>query len=353
MTSSETPQWLPGAFARSMSNIGVDLDRAQLEELAGQLLAKWDSPNRHYHNVQHLVAVLSGIDELQGCTHDPDLLRVAVWLHGIVFVDYEDGDDARAVGEDEVASASAAAKILKATGLDESVVERICGLIISMKSHRSYPDDVDQQVLLDADMSMLAADPQDYRDYVAAVREEYAHVPEAAYCRFRRRIVRKLLGRNAIFNSPMAEDWDSVARNNLEAEKARLDTELSSLESDVRREANDAAEEHDEAIERYQHRSDDPSTGVIKGMAPLKSASEPQVITAELPVIKAEEDSEEQPQMAPDEGALEEKANQDQDLEEEQAEQEDLSSSLELAIDVLDSLPKREEKPKESAAGTD
>lgn len=63
MTSSETPQWLPGAFARSMSNIGVDLDRAQLEELAGQLLAKWDSPNRHYHNVQHLVAVLSGIDE--------------------------------------------------------------------------------------------------------------------------------------------------------------------------------------------------------------------------------------------------------------------------------------------------
>lgn len=340
MTSAETPQWLPGAFARSMSNIGVKLDRAQLEELAQKLLVKWTSPNRHYHNVNHLVAVLTGIDELHGCTHDPDLLRVAAWLHGIVFSDYEEGDDARAVGEDEVASSAAAAKILQKTGLDESVVERICGLIISMKSHRSYPDDVDQQVLLDADMSMLATDPQDYRDYVRAVREEYAHVPAASYCRFRRRIVRKLLARNAIFNSPLAEDWESVARNNLEAEEARLDAELECLESDVRREANDAAEEHDEAIERYQHRSDDPSTGVIKGVAPLKSVSEPEVITAELPVV-SDEDTQDSPQMAPDEGALEDE--EDEADSSEQAE-EDLSSSLELAIDVLDTVPKREEK---------
>jgi predicted metal-dependent HD superfamily phosphohydrolase len=103
------------------------------------------------------------------------------------------------------------------------------------------PDDVDCAVLCDADLAMLAGDPQRYRTYLAEVRAEYAHLPLEEFVRARIEILTKLNQRESLFLTPLGAAWESAARENLGAELHRLEKELGRIE---------AAKTHDDAPER-------------------------------------------------------------------------------------------------------
>ena len=225
----DVPQWLSSAFTRSALALGATAPREQIEATCEALLQRWHDPDRRFHNLRHLIDVLARVDELAEETHNPDIVRLAAWYHGAIFNSTALRAYSRSGGEDELASADLAREELGALGLPEPVIGRVTDLIVNLKRHDADPRDIDSLALCDADLAVLAADPQRYRAYRKAVREEYAHIPPRHYLEARIAIVTKLLARRHLFLSPMGAQWEDAARENLRAELDRLQADLAAL----------------------------------------------------------------------------------------------------------------------------
>ncbi|ADG73627.1 conserved hypothetical protein [Cellulomonas flavigena DSM 20109] len=242
----DAPAWLVPAFTRNVVGAGGTAPAEEIRRTAEDLLERWTRPERHFHNLKHLVEVLARVDELDEEAHHPDLVRLAAWYHGAVFDSAERKAYANRGGEDEAASAALAREQLTALGVPEPQTQQVARLVSALVRHSPDPSDGDCAVLCDADLAMLAAEPQRYKAYLNDVRAEYAHLPVADYVRARVRILRKLLARPSLFTSPLAQSWEEPARQNVAAELQRLEKELTKIEAEEAAEAT-AAEAQDDA----------------------------------------------------------------------------------------------------------
>ncbi len=237
----DVPQWLSQAFIKSVQAAGSEMPRQELAQACAALYERWSSPDRRYHDKQHMIDTLTRIETLLPSTHSPDLVRLAAWYHGAVFSVESKDVYTRNGGEDEHASAELAEKELLALGVAPANAERVGTLIRSLRSRESEASsretakftaiDVDSLALRDAHLGCLAVEPQRYRRYLEKVREEYRNVPEISFCRARRAIIHNLLHRRPLFITPLARGWEEPARDNLEAEDERLVKKLKEMEA--------------------------------------------------------------------------------------------------------------------------
>ncbi|MFE3454781.1 hypothetical protein ACFXJ8_38250 [Nonomuraea sp. NPDC059194] len=83
--------------------------------------------------------------------------------------------------------------------------------------------DANGAVLCDADLAVLGGD--DYAGYAAAVRQEYAHVPDELFRLGRAQVLRRLLAAPRLYRTALGHDlWEARARASLTAELATLDS---------------------------------------------------------------------------------------------------------------------------------
>jgi predicted metal-dependent HD superfamily phosphohydrolase len=192
-------------------------DTEALTRVGAELLNRWREPQRHYHTVAHLTAVLDVVDAYAGQTDRPDLVRLAAWCHDAVY-------DPRAAGDaNERDSAALADRLLTGLGIPAGAVAEVHRLVLLTAGHAVSADDRDGALLCDADLAILAADPPRYDEYAARVRREYAHVPEPAFRAGRARVLAGLLALPALFRLPeLAQRWEAPARANLTRELATL-----------------------------------------------------------------------------------------------------------------------------------
>ncbi|MFF3322154.1 HD domain-containing protein [Streptomyces sp. NPDC002889] len=182
---------------------------------ADNLLARWAEPQRRYHTTAHLIAVLDHIDTLADRAADPDLVRLAAWFHDAVYLPDR--------SENEERSARLAERALPEAGLDEAATAEVARLVRLTIGHDPAADDRNGQVLCDADLAILAADPEPYAAYVAAVRAEYGFVPDDAFRVGRAAVLRQLLDLPQLFHTPHGQrEWEGHACRNLEAELSLL-----------------------------------------------------------------------------------------------------------------------------------
>jgi predicted metal-dependent HD superfamily phosphohydrolase len=180
--------------------------------LGADLLGRWSEPQRHYHNLEHLAEVLAALDELTADTV-PATVRLAAWFHDAIY-------DPRA-SDNEERSAELAAEALPAAGLPPEDVSEVVRLVRLTATHDPASDDAAGMLLCDADLAILGSSPARYERYVADVREEYAHVPDAEFRAARDRILQGFVDRSRIYRTDAARDrWESAARRNLTAELA-------------------------------------------------------------------------------------------------------------------------------------
>jgi predicted metal-dependent HD superfamily phosphohydrolase len=231
MGAHDAPQWLIIEWTRTCTGAGATAEQAAIRAIGERLLNRWAAPERHFHNVRHLTDVLARVDELVHKTHEPDLVRLAAWYHGAVFSSDERMSYAHRGGENEQAAAELARVELAELGLPPAAVERVAELVTALVRHTPYPDDGDCAVLCDADLAMLAGDPQRYRIYLTEVRAEYAHLPIKEFVKARIEILHKLDQRPTLFASPLGTAWEAPARQNLRAELHRLLKELAAIEA--------------------------------------------------------------------------------------------------------------------------
>jgi predicted metal-dependent HD superfamily phosphohydrolase len=237
----DAPQWLLSAWSACCREAGATASPEQVRAVGQRLVERWTEPGRHFHNIKHLVHVLSRVDELAEETHEPDLVRLAAWYHGAIFDAAQKAAYAQRGGEDEVASAELARTELLALGIPEAKVNRVAQLVVALARHTPTPGDFDCAVLCDADLAMLASEPQRYKSYLKELRAEYAHVPVEDYLRARERILTKFQKRNTLFASPLGAAWEEPARQNVGAELHRIRKELAALDAASGRDAAEGA----------------------------------------------------------------------------------------------------------------
>ncbi|POX50282.1 hypothetical protein C3489_22865 [Streptomyces sp. Ru71] len=211
------PDALRARFARTLTAArggGADPDPAPY---ADNLLARWQEPQRHYHTLTHLTAVLDHVDTLQAYAENPDLVRLAAWFHDAVYQPDR--------SENEERSARLAERALPEAGLSQEKTAEVARLVRLTVGHDPADDDRDGQVLCDADLAILAAPPSAYAAYTAAVREEYHFVPNDAFRAGRSDVLRHLLALPRLFSTPYGQEhWEATARYNMSAELEMLST---------------------------------------------------------------------------------------------------------------------------------
>lgn len=182
---------------------------------ADNLLTRWSEPHRRYHTTTHLTAVLDHIDTLEQHADAPHLVRLAAWFHDAVYAPDR--------SENEERSARLAERALPEAGLTDEDTAEVARLVRLTVTHDPADGDRDGEVLCDADLAILAAPPDAYAAYAAAVREEYAFVPDEAFRQGRADVLRQLLALPRLFRTPHgAAHWEAPARENLSAELALL-----------------------------------------------------------------------------------------------------------------------------------
>ncbi|WP_340560491.1 HD domain-containing protein [Streptomyces sp. GSL17-111] len=196
---------------------GGDADAAPDPEPYGRdLLRRWAEPHRRYHTTDHLLAVLDRVDELAGHAADPEAVRLAAWFHDAVYRPDR--------SENEERSAGLAQRALPEAGVGPARTAEVVRLVRLTVTHDPAPGDRDGEVLCDADLAVLAGSPGAYAAYAAAVRAEYAFVPDEAFTAGRADVLRQLLALPRLFRTPHgAARWEAPARHNLGTELALLD----------------------------------------------------------------------------------------------------------------------------------
>ncbi|WP_446217167.1 HD domain-containing protein [Micromonospora sp. IBHARD004] len=192
-------------------------DPVGVERAGERLLAGWREPHRHYHTLDHLTAVLDVVDGHAAAARRPDLVRLAAWCHDAVY-------DPRAGGDaNERASAALAGVLLADAGLPAGAMAEVRRLVLLTAGHAVAADDPDGALLCDADLAVLASPPPVYDRYAAAVRREYAHVPDPDFRAARARVLESLLALPALYRLPTPHaHWETPARTNLTRELTTL-----------------------------------------------------------------------------------------------------------------------------------
>jgi len=188
---------------------------ADATDLRDELQAAYADPDRRYHDTRHLAEVLERLEELRGAgvCFDSEPVVLAAWFHDSVYDGERDAEERSAVRAEHALAGL----------VDDATVAEVARLVRLTETHR--PDDADTNgcALSDADLAILAAGAERYADYRAAIRQEYAHLGEQDFRLGRSQVLRHLLDKETIFHTAYArEQWEAIARANLEAELLEL-----------------------------------------------------------------------------------------------------------------------------------
>lgn len=186
-------------------------------ETGRALLAAWSEPHRQYHSVGHLRDALARVEELADYAEDPDAVRLAAWYHDSVY---------NGLPDDEERSAQRAEQDLCRLGVAPGLLDEVARLVRMTVSHNPAPGDRNAEVLSDADLAALALPQEQYRHNTAAIRAEYAHVPDEVFRNGRTQVLVGLLEGPGVFRTPVGRQrWEEAAQRNLRAELVMLSTE--------------------------------------------------------------------------------------------------------------------------------
>lgn len=190
--------------------LGIGCSARASMSIFDDLQTCYSSSDRHYHNLDHIHAVLTTLAELEGTNETPTLL-LAAWFHDAIY-------DSRANDNEERSAAFVRCK-LQPLGVASSMLVEIERLILLTKCHSTSPVDHPGQFLIDADLAILGANELEYDAYAQAIHREYAWVSELEYLRGRREVLERFLQRPRIFaTEEMFALKETSARQNIQRE---------------------------------------------------------------------------------------------------------------------------------------
>jgi predicted metal-dependent HD superfamily phosphohydrolase len=187
------------------------VDPAVADRIFEDVCKHYAGPGRFYHTLDHVHSVLARVESLSSYARNLNAVKLAAWLHDVIY-------DSRA-SDNEERSAEYAEQLCAELSIPEG---RLAAALIRKTRTHDAGGDADAQVLIDADLAILGASELAYRNYVDAIRQEYAWVPEPDYRAGRKRILEHFLIRPRIYQ--FLSHLEDPARRNIAAEIASLAT---------------------------------------------------------------------------------------------------------------------------------
>lgn len=200
-------QWL--TFCRGL---GVE---ARAQALYETIEALYAHPRRMYHNLDHIRECLDAFERVGGA-EEPVGVELAIWLHDCI---YEPGRS-----DNESLSAEVALMFARELGLSGPLAARVQKLILATRHTSGVVLTGDEALIADVDLAILAAEPDDYDRYAAAIRVEFGFAPNETYRTGREAFLRSLLARPEIFRTDhFRVQAEHRARENIEREILSLE----------------------------------------------------------------------------------------------------------------------------------
>lgn len=181
--------------------------RGDAEAVWKELHAHYSEPVRAYHNLRHIAACLRAFDSASKEGMDATAVELAIWFHDVIY-------DPRAK-DNEIQSAELFANLATQAAVEASLIATVKSLILATQ-HKALPQTPEEQLLADADLSILGADEDAFAEYERQIRQEYDWVPELEFCAGRAAVLGQFLRRKRIFHTRhFYQGLETVARENL------------------------------------------------------------------------------------------------------------------------------------------
>ncbi len=175
--------------------------------LLNNIIAVYESPNRHYHNFAHIWDCLSLLEKYSSLAVHPEEIEMAILLHDIKY-DIHRKDN-------EKLSAYIAKFILAGYGIDKNIIERVYNLIMAT-THDSVIEEPDAQLMADIDLARLGSDADVFDMHSDNIRKEYSEVEDEIYYPARLKILKRFIDREHIYyRQEFRDEFEEKARTNL------------------------------------------------------------------------------------------------------------------------------------------
>lgn len=183
-----------------------------------RILEAYSEPHRHYHTLAHLEMCFRVLNQFFPSAHQS--VKLALWYHDFVY-------DLMSERNEEL-SAERAFQDIQAMHLawhaspQEPDVD-VGTLILATKHSRAEGLSPNGKIVVDVDLAILGETHEAYDAYEAAVRNEYAMIPEEVFWDHRKRILQRFVEREWIYQTPAMRhsDYEARAWQNLNRSLAR------------------------------------------------------------------------------------------------------------------------------------
>lgn len=183
------------------------------------LVNAYSRPEKFYHNLQHINQVLEIIEQMNSRRLDYIPVQLSAWFHDVIY-DSQSHDN-------EEKSAAYAEAALHSLKVPQIIINRVKYLILTTKNHQALPTDIDNQIFLDADLSILGASEGEYQTYAQAIREEYSWMSDVDYQIGRQRVLTQFLQRKRLYLTDYAyKKFEKQAKHNLQLETINLSLQI-------------------------------------------------------------------------------------------------------------------------------
>jgi predicted metal-dependent HD superfamily phosphohydrolase len=201
--SDERVEALRARFERALREAGAEGD---VSGVIDHVFYLHRAPERHYHTLEHVDACLAWLDRFPAIAERPEEVELALWFHDAVYRPGRRNNEAR--------SAELARRHLLELGVDERKAARVAEYVEATEKHEALGGDA--ALVVDLDLTVLASAPDEYDLFEEKIRREHGYVSRRLFALGRRRVLRGLLARRALYRVPtIREALEAPARGNL------------------------------------------------------------------------------------------------------------------------------------------
>jgi len=177
-----------------------------------EIVEQYSAKSRYYHNLNHLENMFSELDSVKFMVGDLDTTLFAIYYHDIIYKSTKSDNEHR--------SALFFKERISKTNFKE--IEKCCLQIEATKHHKKTKD-VDTNILLDIDLSILGMDEMVYKEYCLNVRKEYQIYPDLMYYKGRKKVLKNMLDKRSIYACDyFITKYESKARENINNELKKI-----------------------------------------------------------------------------------------------------------------------------------
>ena len=208
-------EFLHRHWEESLSSFEVN--KGDSEDLFQQLVGLYSAGGRAYHNLSHIRSLVDLSRSIRERIDNHQALSFAIWFHDAIY-------NTRKKDNEEL-SAKFAVKSLGRFKIPVDTLALSCEMIVSTREHQKNWFSEDINFFLDLDLAILGSEETVYRNYAAAIREEYGWAPDLLYNEGRTKVLQRYLRRESIYLTPeLAETFEEKARKNIVRELESLST---------------------------------------------------------------------------------------------------------------------------------